>query len=139
MCVARLGGDGTHNLTVVSNWSSGMGTRVHGYMCWSLDAQLNGSSKPRRLPCWTAFGWAVGRTTCSGSIALRFMVVISRVISRITIVIAHIRGLKTPFITTHEPPSVAVASHTPETPSSQRNVDGMVVPSPSPETPIPLN
>ena len=34
-------------------------------------------------------------------------VVISRVISRVTIVITHIRGLITPLITTHEPPSVA--------------------------------
>ena len=34
-------------------------------------------------------------------------VVISRVISRITIVITHIKGLVTPLITTHEPPSEA--------------------------------
>ena len=32
-------------------------------------------------------------------------VVISRAISRITILINHIRGLITPHITTHEPPS----------------------------------
>ena len=32
-------------------------------------------------------------------------VVISRVISRVTILITHIRGLITPFVTTHEPPS----------------------------------
>ena len=32
-------------------------------------------------------------------------VVISRVISRITIGITHIKGLITPFISTHEPPS----------------------------------
>ena len=32
-------------------------------------------------------------------------VVISRVISRVTILITHIRGLVTPLITTHEPPS----------------------------------
>ena len=32
-------------------------------------------------------------------------VVISRVISRVTILIIHIRGLITPLITTHEPPS----------------------------------
>ena len=32
-------------------------------------------------------------------------VVISRVISRVTILITHIRGLITPLITTHEPPS----------------------------------
>ena len=31
--------------------------------------------------------------------------VISGVLSRVTIVIAHIRGLITPLITTHEPPS----------------------------------
>ena len=31
--------------------------------------------------------------------------VISRVITRVTILIAHIRGLITPLITTHEPPS----------------------------------
>ena len=34
-------------------------------------------------------------------------VVISRVISRVAILITHIRGLLTPLITTHEPPSVA--------------------------------
>ena len=33
------------------------------------------------------------------------MVVISWVISRVTILIMHINGLITPFITTHEPPS----------------------------------
>ena len=32
-------------------------------------------------------------------------VVISGVISRVTIIITHIRGLVTPLITTHEPPS----------------------------------
>ena len=32
-------------------------------------------------------------------------VVISRVISRVTILISHIRGLITPLLTTHEPPS----------------------------------
>ena len=32
-------------------------------------------------------------------------VVIGRVISRATILIAHIRGLRTPLITIHEPPS----------------------------------
>ena len=32
-------------------------------------------------------------------------VVVSRVRSKITIVIAHISGLRTPLITTHEPPS----------------------------------
>ena len=32
-------------------------------------------------------------------------VVTSRAISRVTIVLAHIRGLITPLITTHEPPS----------------------------------
>ena len=32
-------------------------------------------------------------------------VVISRVISRVTILTTHIRGLTTPLITTHEPPS----------------------------------
>ena len=31
-------------------------------------------------------------------------VVFSGVISRVTIVITHLRGLITPFITTHEPP-----------------------------------
>ena len=31
--------------------------------------------------------------------------VISRAISRVTILITHIRGLVTPLITTHEPPS----------------------------------
>ena len=34
--------------------------------------------------------------------------VISSVISRITMVIAYIRGLITPLITTHEPPSIWV-------------------------------
>ena len=34
--------------------------------------------------------------------------VISGVISRVTIVITHIRGLITPLITTHEPPSRVV-------------------------------
>ena len=33
------------------------------------------------------------------------MVVISRVISRKTSVITYVRGLTTPLITTHEPPS----------------------------------
>ena len=33
------------------------------------------------------------------------MVVIRRVISRVTVLITHIRGLITPLITTHEPPS----------------------------------
>ena len=32
-------------------------------------------------------------------------VVISRVVSRVTILITHIKGLISPFITTHEPPS----------------------------------
>ena len=32
-------------------------------------------------------------------------VVTSRIISKVTILIAHIRGLITPLITTHEPPS----------------------------------
>ena len=32
-------------------------------------------------------------------------VVISRVISRVTILITHIKGLITPLITTHDPPS----------------------------------
>ena len=31
--------------------------------------------------------------------------VVSRVISRVTILIAHIRGLITPLTTSHEPPS----------------------------------
>ena len=35
----------------------------------------------------------------------RFMVVISRVISRVTLLITHIMGLETPLITTPEPPS----------------------------------
>ena len=34
-------------------------------------------------------------------------VVTSRVISRVTILITHIRGLITPLITTHEPPSIS--------------------------------
>ena len=33
--------------------------------------------------------------------------VVSGVISRVTILITHIRGLLTPFVTTHEPPSRA--------------------------------
>ena len=32
-------------------------------------------------------------------------VVINGVISRVTIILTHIRGRKTPLITTHEPPS----------------------------------
>ena len=32
-------------------------------------------------------------------------VVVSRFISRIAVVITHIRGLMTPLVTTHEPPS----------------------------------
>ena len=35
-------------------------------------------------------------------------VVISGVISRVTIVITQIRGLITPLLTTHEPPSTAI-------------------------------
>ena len=37
-------------------------------------------------------------------------VVISRVISRVTILITHIRGLITPHITTPEPPTIDFAS-----------------------------
>ena len=37
-------------------------------------------------------------------------VVISGVISRVTMVIAPIKGLITPFITTHEPPSTGTAA-----------------------------
>ena len=40
-----------------------------------------------------------------GSILGGSWVVISRVVSRITTVITHIRGLIAPLITTHEPPS----------------------------------
>ena len=36
-------------------------------------------------------------------------VVISRVISRLTIIITHIKGLITPLMTTHEPPSRVTA------------------------------
>ena len=36
---------------------------------------------------------------------IRFRVVISRVRSRVTILTTHIRGLVTPLLTTHEPPS----------------------------------
>ena len=42
----------------------------------------------------------MGLTVLGGS-----WVVISGVISRVSILIAHIRGLVTPLITTHEPPS----------------------------------
>ena len=35
-------------------------------------------------------------------------VVISRVISGVTILITHVRGLVAPLITTHEPPSIAI-------------------------------
>ena len=38
--------------------------------------------------------------------------VICRVISRIIIVTTDIRGLRTPLITTHEPPSSAVTQQT---------------------------
>ena len=40
-----------------------------------------------------------------GSLLGGSWVVISRGISRVTILITHIRGLRTPLITTHEPPS----------------------------------
>ena len=40
-------------------------------------------------------------------------VVTSRVISRITVVLTHIRGLIAPFITTHEPPSMFVRTSSP--------------------------
>ena len=40
-------------------------------------------------------------------------VVISRVLSRVTILITHIRGLLTPLITTHEPPSIMTFSWNP--------------------------
>ena len=45
------------------------------------------------------------RSMVQGSLLGVSWVVISGVISRVTIVITHIRGLITPFITTHEPPS----------------------------------
>ena len=52
--------------------------------------------------------WGVGLREVS-SLQLRLLggswVVISRVISRVAILITHIRGLITPLITTHEPPS----------------------------------
>ena len=35
-------------------------------------------------------------------------ILISRVLSRVTILITHIRGLLTPLTTTHEPPSMAL-------------------------------
>ena len=35
-----------------------------------------------------------------------WVVVISRAISRVTTAVTHIRGLRTPLITTHEPPSI---------------------------------
>ena len=40
-------------------------------------------------------------------------IVISGVISRVTIVITPIRGLISPFITTHEPPSIESPNHKP--------------------------
>ena len=43
-----------------------------------------------------------------GSILGGSRVVMSGVVSRVTIVITHIRGLITPLITTDEPPSIAV-------------------------------
>ena len=46
-----------------------------------------------------------GRILLGGS-----WVVISGVISRVTIVISHIRGLITPLITTREPPSKLLSS-----------------------------
>ena len=38
-------------------------------------------------------------------------VVISGVISRVTVMLSHIRGLITPFIATHEPPSRQLKAH----------------------------
>ena len=52
----------------------------------------------------------LGRIILGGS-----WVDISRVISRRTIVITHIRGLITPLITTHEPPST-VYDNMPQSP-----------------------
>ena len=46
-----------------------------------------------------------GATVLGGS-----WVVVSGVISRVTIVLTYIRGLTTPLITTHEPPSRVLAS-----------------------------
>ena len=58
------------------------------------------ASKPRRDP-------GLQRKACKDVGLLGgSWVVRSGVISRVTIVITHIRGLITPLITTHEPPSM---------------------------------
>ena len=54
------------------------------------------------------------------------MVVRSRVISRVTILLTHIRGLITPLITTHEPPSTALLG--PPVPRAQPDVVETLVP-----------
>ena len=55
---------------------------------------------------WVLQGFLIGFHTVFGPTVLGgSWVVISRVISRVTILITHIKGLITPLITTHEPPS----------------------------------
>ena len=54
-------------------------------------------------------------------------VVISRVISRVSILITHIRGLLTPLITTHEPPSRAL-NYTFEACSFQSGISDAITP-----------
>ena len=65
-----------------------------------------GFSIGRRLRVW---GLGLRRAECRPMQAFRLLggsgVVISRVISRVTILVTHIRGLITLLITTHEPPS----------------------------------
>ena len=51
------------------------------------------------------FDLALHARFCLGGVLGGSWLVISGVISRVTIVITHIRGLITPLITTHEPPS----------------------------------
>ena len=75
----------------------------------------------REAQLWTSTGrWAAdseGKTWRSGGSKGRkpFLggswVVISMVVSRIILVITYVRGLKTPLITTHEPPSRAQAPY----------------------------
>ena len=62
------------------------------------------------MSCRVPLAWPRARTS-----GLSFEVIlggswvaISRVTSRITMVITYIRGLKTPLITAHEPPSTVI-------------------------------
>ena len=93
---ARLGfrGMGLRRLRGASKSLSARGERVnlriflvlYSLGLGALRSRCPSKTRSRSLPTW------------------RF---ISRVISRVAILITHIRGLLTPLMTTHEPPSVA--------------------------------